>query len=111
MLDRPAKLLPSHLKHTLDLLSRYHEDLTISSIKQTMISILNQIQYAKSYASSRSLYEELNPLLKQLRDDFPEIFEHIIGRVRVVLAILHGTESTEVEKRCSWLDTIIINEV
>lgn len=126
-IGHPARLLPSNLQHSLDILSKSSyaggsdgSQEILRDIEKDISSTLGQIRKCKRYGERRALWSELKQLKKELYLRERKVIHDLLVNAQVILATLHGAGSNELfslykEHEFSvsnpLFDTIIIDEV
>jgi len=108
-LGHPARLLPSVLDHSLDVLTRTSEaGAIVTDIRNEMDAKQECIKKTKSGRERRAIYAELRELRKEYRDREAKCLSNLVGGSKVVLATLHGAGGFQV--RNEEFDVVIIDE-
>lgn len=126
-IGHPARLLPSSLRHSLDILSKTgsttesNDNMSVlKDISNDIKDTLSSIKKCKRYAERRALWAELKHLRRELRERERKITQLLITNADVVLSTLHGAGSNELYNlykthdysvETPLFDTIIIDEV
>ena len=105
----PARLLPSVLNHSLDVLSRTSEAAVIvQDIRKEMDAKLASVKKTRSGRERRAIYDDL----KQLRQDFRQRERRCVNELlrssNVVLATLHGAGGYDLKNE--QFDVVIVDE-
>lgn len=105
----PARLLPSVLNHSLDVLSRTSEAAVIvQDIRKEMDAKLASIRKTRNARERRAVYDDL----KQLRTDYRQRERRCVNELllssSVVLATLHGAGGYDLKNE--QFDVVIIDE-
>jgi len=108
-LGHPARLLPSVLNHSLDVLTKTSEAAVIvRDIRQEMDQKQASIRKTKSGRERKQIYLELKELRKDFRERERRCVESLIKSSKVVLATLHGAGSFHLKNE--QFDVVIIDE-
>lgn len=108
-LGHPARLLPSVLNHSLDVLTRTSEAAAIvQDIRTEMDQKQASIRKTKSGKERRQIYLELKDLRKDFRVRERRCVESLVKGSKVVLATLHGAGGFHLKNK--QFDVVIIDE-
>ncbi|KAF5619708.1 HCS1-DNA helicase A [Fusarium sp. NRRL 52700] len=108
-LGHPARLLPSVVDHSLDVLTQTSEAGTIvKDIRTEMDAKQASIKKTKSGKERKAIYTDLKELRKEFRERERRCVSTLIGGSRVVLATLHGAGGYQL--RNDEFDVVIIDE-
>ncbi|GEQ72686.1 hypothetical protein JCM33374_g6373 [Metschnikowia sp. JCM 33374] len=126
-IGHPARLLPSNLRHSLDVLSKSSfsaeggdNQLVLKDINNDIKDTLSSLKKCKRFSERKALWGELKQLRRELREREKRITHDLIVNADVVLSTLHGAGSNELHhiyKNSEYcpdkplFDTIIIDEV
>lgn len=124
-IGHPARLLPSNLQHSLDVLSKASYGDSSDDSRQILKDVgkeideaVRKVKKAKRYSERRALWGELKVLRKELRIREKKVVRDLLLNSKVILATLHGAGSYELTslykdefKDKPFFDTIIIDEV
>ncbi|CAH2354596.1 DNA polymerase alpha-associated DNA helicase A [[Candida] railenensis] len=128
-IGHPARLLPTNLAHSLDVLSKTNYGSGNTDSKEILLDLqkeisetLGKIKKCKRYSERRVLWSDLKVLKKDLREREKKVTEELLMGAKVILSTLHGAgayELTSLYKTHAELDsesnplfdTIIIDEV
>lgn len=108
-LGHPARLLPSVLSHSLDVLTQTSDAAAIvKDVRKEMDAKQASIRKTKSGRERKAIYGDLRELRKEFREREKKCIGTLIGGSKVVLATLHGAGGfqTKDEK----FDVVIIDE-
>lgn len=108
-LGHPARLLPSVLAHSLDVLTNSSDSGTIvQDVRNDMDKKQAEIRKARNGRERRAIYSELKELRREYRDREKRCVSDLIRGCKVVLATLHGAGGHQLvgEK----FDIVIIDE-
>lgn len=108
-LGHPARLLPSVLNHSLDVLTQSSEaGAIVRDVRSEMDSKQALIKKTKSGRERREIYADLKALRKEYRERERKCVDTLIGSSKVVLATLHGAGGFQL--RNQQFDVVIIDE-
>ncbi|KHN96270.1 DNA-binding protein SMUBP-2 [Metarhizium album ARSEF 1941] len=108
-LGHPARLLPSVLRHSLDVLTNTSEaGAIVRDVRAEMDSKQASIKKTKSGKERREIYSDLKELRKEYRERERKCVGNLIGGSKVVLATLHGAGGFQL--RNEEFDVVIIDE-
>ncbi|KAI5920082.1 P-loop containing nucleoside triphosphate hydrolase protein [Camillea tinctor] len=108
-LGHPARLLPSVLNHSLDVLTQTSEaGLIVKDVRSEMDAKQASIKKTKSGKERKAIYGELKELRKEFRERERRCVSTLIGGSKVVLATLHGAGGFQLKNE--EFDVIIIDE-
>lgn len=108
-LGHPARLLPSVLEHSLDVLTQTSEaGLIVRDIRSEMDAKQASIKKAKSGRERKAIYGDLKELRKEYRERERRCVDTLIKGSKVVLATLHGAGGYQLKNE--QFDVIIIDE-
>ena len=108
-LGHPARLLPSVLDHSLDVLSYTSEAAAIvRDIRAEMDEKRASIKKTRNGTERRAIYGDLKELRKEYRERERRCVDNLVGGSRVVLATLHGTGGGQLKDQ--QFDVVIIDE-
>ncbi|KUJ22457.1 P-loop containing nucleoside triphosphate hydrolase protein [Mollisia scopiformis] len=108
-LGHPARLLPSVVNHSLDVLTQTSDAAAIvKDVRKEMDTKQASIRKTKSGRERKAIYGDLKELRKEFREREKKCIGTLIGGSKVVLATLHGAGGfqTKDEK----FDVVIIDE-
>ena len=90
-LGHPARLLPSVLNHSLDVLTRTSEAGTIvKDVRAEMDAKQASIRKTRNGKERRAIYADLKVLRKEYRERERKCVSNLVAGSKVVLATLHG---------------------
>lgn len=105
----PARLLPSVLNHSLDILTRTSEAAEIvQDVRKEMDDKQASIRKTKSGKERWAIYRDLRELRKEYRQREGKCVENLVRECKVVLATLHGAGGYQL--RHQKFDIVIIDE-
>lgn len=105
----PARLLPSMVNHSLDVLSQTSEaGAIVQDVRAEMDAKQASISKTKSGRERRAIYADLKELRKEYRERERKCVSNLVGGSKVVLATLHGSGGYQV--RNERFDVVIIDE-
>ena len=108
-LGHPARLLPSVLNHSLDVLTRTSEAAAIvRDVRKEMDEKQSSIRKTKSGKERRQIYADLRELRKEYREREKSCVENLVRRSKVVLATLHGAGGFHLKNEN--FDVVIVDE-
>ncbi|KAF2239287.1 DNA helicase [Viridothelium virens] len=108
-LGHPARLLPSVLAHSLDVLTRTSEAAAIvRDVAKEMDAKQASIKKTKSGRERREIYSVLRELRKEYRERERGCVDQLIHQSKVVLATLHGAGGFHLKGQ--QFDVVIIDE-
>lgn len=108
-LGHPARLLPSVLNHSLDVLTQTSEAADIvRDVRTEMDAKQASIKKTKSGKERRMIYGDLRELRKEYREREKKCVGNLVGGSKVVLATLHGAGGFQL--RNEDFDVVIIDE-
>ncbi|KAH6709231.1 DNA helicase-like protein [Leptodontidium sp. MPI-SDFR-AT-0119] len=108
-LGHPARLLPSVLNHSLDVLTQTSDAAAIvKDVRKEMDSKQASIKKTKSGRERKAIYGDLKELRKEFREREKKCIGTLIGGSKVVLATLHGAGGFQTKDEV--FDVVIIDE-
>lgn len=108
-LGHPARLLPSVLNHSLDVLTRTSEaGVIVKDVRAEMDAKQASIKKTKSGKERREIYADLKDLRKEFRQRERKCVDNLVQGSKVVLATLHGAGGSQL--RSAKFDVVIIDE-
>ncbi|KIW03602.1 uncharacterized protein PV09_05355 [Verruconis gallopava] len=108
-LGHPARLLPSVLNHSLDVLTRTSDAAAIvQDIRQEMDAKQASIRKTRSARERREIYADLRELRRDFRERERRCVDSLVRGSKVVLATLHGAGGFHVKDE--RFDVVIIDE-
>lgn len=108
-LGHPARLLPSVLGHSLDVLTQTSEaGVIVKDIRSEMDTKQASIKKTKSGKERKVIYGELKELRKEYRERERRCVSNLVRESKVVLATLHGAGGFQL--RNEQFDVVIIDE-
>ncbi|PKS06623.1 hypothetical protein jhhlp_007372 [Lomentospora prolificans] len=108
-LGHPARLLPSVLNHSLDVLTRTSEaGAIVSDVRAEMDAKQASIRKTKTGRERRQIYGDLKELRKEYREREKKCVTDLVRGSGVVLATLHGAGGFQL--RDERFDVVIIDE-
>ena len=108
-LGHPARLLPSVLSHSLDVLTQTSEAAAIvKDVRREMNSKQASIRKTRNSRERKAIYGEMKELRKEYRIRENQCVTNLVGRSKVVLATLHGAGGYQL--RHESFDVVIIDE-
>ncbi|RKF62126.1 DNA polymerase alpha-associated DNA helicase A [Erysiphe neolycopersici] len=108
-LGHPARLLPTVLNNSLDVLIQSSEAAAIvKDIRKEMDSKQASIRKTKSGKERKQIYADLKELRKEYKYREKNVVTNLLGKCKVVLATLHGAGGFNM--RDEIFDAVIIDE-
>lgn len=108
-LGHPARLLPSVLNHSLDVLTRTSEaGLIVKDVRSEMDAKQASIKKTRNGRERKAIYTELKELRKEYRIRERQCVDNLVSGSKVVLATLHGAGGYQLKNNS--FDVIIIDE-
>ncbi|KAF1965180.1 P-loop containing nucleoside triphosphate hydrolase protein [Bimuria novae-zelandiae CBS 107.79] len=108
-LGHPARLLPSVLNHSLDVLTRTSEAAAlVQDIRKEMDDKQSSIRKTRNAKERRQIYTDLKDLRKEYRERERGCVDNLIRGSKVVLATLHGAGGFHLKGQ--EFDVVIVDE-
>lgn len=108
-LGHPARLLPSVLNHSLDVLTQTSEAAEIvKDVRKEMDAKQASMRKTRNGRERRAIYGDMKELRKEYRERETQCATTIVGGSKVVLATLHGAGGFQL--RNQNFDVVIIDE-
>ena len=108
-LGHPARLLPSVLNHSLDVLTQTSEAAGIvKDVRKEMDAKQASIKKTRNGRERRVIYTDMKDLRKEYREREKQCVATLVGGSKVVLATLHGAGGFQL--RNEEFDVVIIDE-
>lgn len=108
-LGHPARLLPSVLNHSLDVLTRTSEaGAIVKDVRAEMDAKQASIKKTRSGKERREIYADLKDLRREFRERERRCVTSLVEGSKVVLATLHGAGGSQL--RNARFDLVIIDE-
>lgn len=108
-LGHPARLLPSILNHSLDVLTQTSDAAAIvKDVRKEMDTKQASIRKTKSGRERKAIYGDLKELRKEFRERERKCIGSLVAGSKVVLATLHGAGGFQT--RDEVFDVVIIDE-
>ncbi|KXX77337.1 DNA polymerase alpha-associated DNA helicase A [Madurella mycetomatis] len=108
-LGHPARLLPSVLNHSLDVLTRTSEaGAIVKDVRAEMDAKQASIRKTRNGRERRAIYADLKELRKEYRERERKCVSNLVAGSKVVLATLHGAGGFQL--RDEKFDVVIIDE-
>lgn len=108
-LGHPARLLPSVLSHSLDVLTQTSEAAGIvKDVRKEMDAKQASIKKTRNGRERRAIYTDMKDLRKEYREREKQCVGTLVGGSKVVLATLHGAGGFQLRKE--EFDVVIIDE-
>ena len=108
-LGHPARLLPSVLNHSLDVLTRTSEaGAIVRDVRAEMDAKQASIRKTRNGRERRAIYADLKALRKEYRERERRCVGSLVAGSKVVLATLHGAGGFQL--RGEQFDVVIIDE-
>jgi len=109
-LGHPARLLPSVLNHSLDVLTKSSEaGEIVKDVRQEMDAKQGSIRKTRNGRERRAIYGELKDLRKEYRERERKCVDDLVRGSKVILATLHGAGGFHL-KNAPPFDVVIIDE-
>ncbi|KAI8942995.1 hypothetical protein NX059_001033 [Plenodomus lindquistii] len=108
-LGHPARLLPSILSHSLDVLTRTSEAAAlVQDVRTEMDAKQSSIRKTRNAKERRQIYSELKDLRQEYREREKGCVNSLVGGSKVVLATLHGAGGFHLKGQ--EFDVVIVDE-
>ena len=108
-LGHPARLLPSVLNHSLEVLTKTSEAAAIvQDVRKEMDDKQASVRKTRNGRERRAIYGDLKELRKEYREREGKCVDNLVRGSKVVLATLHGAGGFQL--RNSDFDVVIIDE-
>lgn len=108
-LGHPARLLPSVLNHSLDVLTRTSEAAAlVQDVRKEMDDKQASIRKTRNGREKRQIYTELKELRQEYREREKSCVNNLVGGSKVVLATLHGAGGFHLKGQ--EFDVVIVDE-
>ena len=108
-LGHPARLLPSVLSHSLEVLTKTSEAAAIvQDVRKEMDDKQASIRKTRNGRERRAIYGELKELRKEYREREGKCVNNLVRGSKVVLATLHGAGGFQL--RSQEFDVVLIDE-
>ncbi|KAK3695390.1 P-loop containing nucleoside triphosphate hydrolase protein [Podospora appendiculata] len=108
-LGHPARLLPSVLNHSLDVLTQTSEaGAIVKDVRAEMDAKQASVRKARNAKDRRVIYGELKELRKEYRERERKCVSNLVAGSKVVLATLHGAGGFQLRNEA--FDVVIIDE-
>ncbi|KAH9866221.1 hypothetical protein J1614_008787 [Plenodomus biglobosus] len=108
-LGHPARLLPSVLNHSLDVLTRTSEAAAlVQDVRTEMDAKQSSIRKTRNARERRQIYTELKDLRQEYREREKGCVNNLVGGSKVVLATLHGAGGYHLKGQ--EFDVVIVDE-
>ncbi|KAF1359627.1 DNA-binding protein SMUBP-2 [Lizonia empirigonia] len=108
-LGHPARLLPSVLNHSLDVLTRTSEAAAlVQDVRKEMDDKQASIRKTRNGREKRQIYTELKELRQEYRERERGCVNNLVGGSKVVLATLHGAGGFHLKGQ--EFDVVIVDE-
>ena len=108
-IGHPARLLPSVVNHSLDVLTQTSEaGAIVQDVRAEMDKKQASISKTKSGRERRAIYADLKELRKEYRERERKCVSNLVGGSKVVLATLHGSGGYQI--RNEDFDVVVIDE-
>lgn len=105
----PARLLPSVVQHSLDVLTKTSEAASlVRDIRDEMDAKQSSIRKTRNGRERKQIYTEIKELRKEYREREKRCTDELIGGSKVVLATLHGAGGWHA--RGQKFDVVIVDE-
>jgi DNA polymerase alpha-associated DNA helicase A len=108
-LGHPARLLPSVLNHSLDVLTQTSEAAAIvKDVRKEMDTKQASIRKTRNGRERKAIYADLKELRKEYREREKKCVGNLVGGSKVVLTTLHGAGGFQLKNEN--FDVVIIDE-
>lgn len=108
-LGHPARLLPSVVGHSLDVLTKSSDAAAlVQDVRREMDDKQANIRKTRSGRERRAIYDELRELRREFRERERGCVDELVRQSRVVLATLHGAGGQQL--RHAEFDVVVIDE-
>jgi DNA polymerase alpha-associated DNA helicase A len=108
-LGHPARLLPSVLNHSLDVLTRTSDAAAlVQDVRKEMDDKQNSIRKTRNARERRQIYGELKDLRKEFREREKGCVNNLVSGSKVILATLHGAGGFHLKGQ--EFDVVIVDE-
>lgn len=108
-LGHPARLLPSVLNHSLDVLTKTSEAAAlVQDIRKEMDDKQGSIRKTRNGRERKAIYGEIKELRKEYRERERGCVDNLVRSSKVVLSTLHGAGGYQL--RQAQFDVVIIDE-
>ncbi|KAJ5648607.1 hypothetical protein N7490_004979 [Penicillium lividum] len=108
-IGHPARLLPSVLEHSLEVLTQTSDAASIvKDVRKEMDEKQASIRKTKSGRERRGIYDDLKHLRKEFRERESKCVDNLVRESSVVLATLHGAGGHQLKNQ--KFDVVIIDE-
>lgn len=108
-LGHPARLLPSVLNHSLDVLTQTSEAAVIvKDVRKEMDAKQASIKKTRSGRERKAIYNDIKELRKEYREREKQCVTTLVSGSKVILATLHGAGGFQL--RNEQFDVVIIDE-
>ncbi|GAB7352323.1 hypothetical protein MBLNU459_g2770t2 [Dothideomycetes sp. NU459] len=108
-LGHPARLLPSVLNHSLDMLTRTSDAAAlVKDIRQEMDDKQASIRKTRNGRERKAIYGEMKDLRKEYREREQKCVDGLVRESKVVLATLHGAGGFHLKGQ--KFDVVIVDE-
>lgn len=108
-LGHPARLLPSVLNHSLEVLTKTSEAAAIvQDVRKEMDDKQASIRKTRNGRERRAIYGDLKELRKEYREREGKCVDNLVRRSKVVLATLHGAGGFQLKSQ--EFDVVLIDE-
>ncbi|KAL6711436.1 hypothetical protein ACN47E_004370 [Coniothyrium glycines] len=108
-LGHPARLLPSVLNHSLDVLTRTSEAAAlVQDVRKEMDDKQSSIRKTRNARERRQIYSELKELRQEYRERERGCVSSLVNSSKVVLATLHGAGGFHLKGQV--FDVVIVDE-
>lgn len=114
-MGHPARLLPSVVDHSLEVLTRTSEAGTIvKDVREEIDQKIASTKKTKSGRERKAIWQDVRELRKEFRDREAKCIDTLVGGSAVVLATLHGAGSRQITagrlQGKGGFDVIVIDE-
>lgn len=113
-LGHPARLLPSVLEHSLEVLTRTSEaGVIVGDVRKEMDEKVASVRKAKNGRERKAIWNEVRDLRKEFREREGKCVEGLVDSAGVVCATLHGAGGRQVthnKDRNKAFDVVVVDE-
>ncbi|KAI8092158.1 P-loop containing nucleoside triphosphate hydrolase protein [Gilbertella persicaria] len=105
----PARVLPSVIDHTLDIITRTCDSgKIVSEVRQEMDETLAKIRKSKNRSERRAMYSLVKDLRKDYRVRERKVVDEVLNNAQVTISTLNGAASRNMVNK--EFDVVIIDE-
>lgn len=108
-IGHPARLLPSIVDHSLELLTQTSDAAAIvKDVRREIDEKQASIRKSRNGRERREIYKDLKELRKEFREREMKCVDHLVSGSKVVLATLHGAGGYQLKNQ--RFDVVLIDE-